>query len=246
MSWLGDAKKFFCGDYKAKINQCIADWIKDNPQGLDADAVKKAIVACFAGPDAPEIDHPDPPDQRICRGPFQRCSNRTGWWSVFGTPNWSPVYNNTGNVAQVVGEWVGVGNEVVAPDCVTDLVFDADLGNHIHYARRTRVLSWWDVRLLVNGAVVQTLGTDIYHYRDERTPTNQSEGADPLQYHMEPTGHANGHRLNIPAGATVQVEARPRYQTSASQDGNYFRTIVGLRSQTTYSFTPREVVIGRA
>jgi len=191
------------------------------------------------------------PAQELCTGPFVRCSNRTGWWNTFsstgGTTNWTQVFNNTGNVANTVGDWVDVGSAQTAPDCVTDLEFDADLGNHLIYARRNRAYLWWDVQLLVNGAVVSagSIGTyDRYHYRDERTNTNPDE-VEPLQYHIEPTGHVNGHRLAIPAGATVQVQSRPRYQTAASQASNYFRTIVGLRSNTTYKFWPRQIVIGR-
>lgn len=186
-------------------------------------------------------DAPAPaiPDQEICTGPFERCTNRTGWWA----PAWSPVFN-TGNVPRTEDDWVPVGNPVVSPDCVTDLTFDADLGSHLMYLRNVRAYYWVDYRLVVNGVPVLTRSYDKYWYKDERI--NNATGDEPLQYLAIPISNAIDHRLNIPAGATVGVEARRRYQTVGAQDANYFRVISGLRSQTKFSFTPRELVTGRA
>lgn len=187
------------------------------------------------------------PDQQICTGPFQDCSTRTSWWNGFGEvggSNWSQVYSNVGNVPQTEGEWVPVGSSVTAPDCPVDVGVTVDTGNHLFYMRRTRAYYWIDVRLLVNGAPVVTETYDRYLYVDKRGATTPADSAT-LHYETFQGGTTIMHRLNVPAGATLQVEARQRYQTVAAQSSDYFRVIGGLRSQALYSMSPRQIVTGR-
>jgi len=44
----------------------------------------------------------------------------------------------------------------------------------------------------------------------------------------------------VPAGATVQVQARERYQVASFQPSSYFRYIPGLRAEANLSFNPRD------
>jgi len=210
----------------------------------DCPAFKDLAAQVAALANAP----PDPhPDQRICTGPFVRGTNLTGWWNGFGAiggSNWSQVYNNVGNVARVEGEWVPVGNAVTSPDCVTDIGVVVDTGNHLFYMRRTRAYYWIDVRLLVNGAAVSTLTYDRYLYKDKRGQATPEDSIT-LHYEIEQGGTTLLSRLNVPAGATLQVEARQRYQTAGAQSSNYFRVVGGLRSKALYTMTPRQIVTGR-
>ena len=229
-----------------KLEDCQV--IKDIQKSLDESSggineieVKAIAQQCF---DNNETIHPE---QEICTGPFERCSSRTGWWSGFqdiGGTNWSQGYSNVGNIARVEGDWVPVGSAVISPDCICDMTFVSDTGNHYILSRRNRSYYWLDYRLVVNGAAVLTRTYDKYWYLDETTDNNP-EVIENIQYNLQDMGVFVDHRLAIPAGATVQVEAKQRYQTAAAQSSDYFRVIGGLRSQTVYSFSPRQIVTGR-
>ena len=188
--------------------------------------------------DAKKIDLNDciePFEPTICRGPFQLTSSRTSWWET-----WTPVITaNTGTVTNP--NWFPVGSSVTSPDCITDMSFDIDFGNHYFLQRENRVWFWMDYRLLVNGAAVLTRTYECYHYHSETTDTTPDTD-EPLQYELENLCDTEDVRLNIPAGATVQVEARTRYNVNSSQDNSYFRYIGGLRSNTVYHFSPKQIV----
>ena len=171
----------------------------------------------------------------ICEGPFQISSNRTGWWA-----GWTAITQDA-NIPLTISDWYPVGNATTSPSCVTDLTFDVDFGNHYFLARRNRYYFWIDYQLLINGAAVQTRTYEIYHYKDEQTITSDINY--PLQYELQNIGDTEDGRLNIPAGASVQVEARTRYQVVGAQTGSYFRYIGGLRSNTAYHFSPRNIII---
>lgn len=213
MGWLSDLKDTFCAK---------GAWL-----------TKAEVEACI----------PEPPDPVVipglaverCAGPFVRESARTGWWA-----GWSPII--TANQAtETLIEWRDVGGPVVSPDCVTDLVFMADIGNHYLRVNRARAYVWVDIRLLVNGAPVLTRTNDKYRYLDGRNDTNP-DVIPSVPVNMEPWGSANGGRFNIPAGATVQVQAQVRWNINAVQTSAWVRYIGGLRSQTIFTFQPRQEV----
>lgn len=177
----------------------------------------------------------------VCEGPFQIHSTQTGWWNGFtpiGGTNWSQIYNDVGNVDRVEGDWVPVGNSITSPDCITDMNLEVDAGNHYILSRRNRSYYWVDFRVLINGVAVVTSTFNKYWYIDETTDTNP-EVIEPIQYNLIPLGVYLQGRLNVPASATVQVEAKQRYQTVASQSSSYFRVIGGLRSSVNYHFSPK-------
>lgn len=215
MGWLRDLKECWCE------KKC---WLSQSE------------VVAIAGDSAPEQD--------ICAGPFTQCSTRTGWWSTFDTPNWSPVYANVGNVPNTLGEYVPIGAVRKSPDCVTDVSATVHLGQMLAYIRRTRAYINIDVRLLCNGVVRDNLTYDMYHYIDERSDTNP-DVIEPLQYRARPSGTDVLCCAGAPANSDLQVEARVRYRTVGAQSSDYFRVIAGLRSRASFVTLPRNLVIGR-
>lgn len=174
------------------------------------------------------INHPDGVMISECVGRFVYNNNRTGW--LFP---WTQIYNNVGNVATVLGDWEQVSQTYITPACASDVSATANLGNHLIYSRRTRSYYWIDVRLLVNGAPVQTWTYNNYLYLDKRDDTNP-DVITPQLYEIYNLGVAQLYRQNVPANAVVTVEARRRYRTVGSQPSNYFRTIGGLRSNVSF------------
>lgn len=213
----------------------MADLIKSDKPGflVDEDTLKK-MCRNISDLEAALTPHPD---QEVCNGPFTKVSSRSSWWVT-----WTPVA--TANVGTTTSDWHNVGSAQTSPDCATDLSFVSNSGNHYFLQRRTRLYFWLDYRLLVNGTAVLTRTSDIYYYKDETSDTNP-DVIEPIQYEMENLGIFNDVRANIPAGATVQVQARTRHRTTASQASAYFRYIGGLRSKTTFTFTPRTIITGR-
>jgi len=234
-----------------QMEECPLDWVNlvnipadiaDGDQVDDADAdptnecndnitinnTNLLTVTDDCGAKTVQLDQPE-----YCVGPFERVSSRTGWWIT-----WTAVF--TGNVARTETAWFPVGNSVVSPDCITDMTFVSDAGNHLIYSRRNRVYLWLDYRLVINGTPVLTRTYDKYLYKDRRQDTNP-DVITPQLYDMEPMGVFVDGRLNVPAGATVQVEARQRYQVVGAQSSSYSRYIGGLRSQTEFNFSPRQI-----
>ena len=171
----------------------------------------------------------------VLKGGYNQISTRTGWWE-----GWTPTITaNSGTVTNP--NWFNVGNAKVSPDEITDLNCTIDLGNHYFLGRRCRYYFWIDVRLLINGVAVYTKTYDKYLYNDWRNDTNP-DVIRPVLYRLEPIGGAIINRLNVPALATVQVQARTRYNVNAMQTSGTWRYIGGLRSNTMFSFMPKQLV----
>lgn len=222
----------------------ICDLITDlqnQPPGLTEADVTNIVNNAIAA--IPPVVHPT---QQLCTGPFHVASSRTSWWNGFGDvggSNWSAISNNTGNVPNTVGNYVPVGSVIRSPDCITDMSFTMDVGNHYIISRGNLSYYWIDYRLLINGSQVLQRTFDTYWYVDERISTQTTtEG---IQTKVMKPGNSIDVRWAVPASALVQVEARQRYQTVGAQATNYHRVIGGLRSQTVYNFTPRMLVTGR-
>jgi len=182
---------------------------------------------------------PPVPAQEICTGPFVKQSSRTGWWT-----GWAPVVSNGADYPNTISDWYNVGSAVTSPQCLTDVSIAADPGRHYVYSRRVRTYIWLDWRLLVNGAPVLTRTFDDYWYHDERSDT-APDVIEPLQTELVGLSPWNITRANIPAGATLQVQALTRVRTVAAQASSWWRYIGGLRSDTTHTFLPRTIVTGR-
>ena len=172
------------------------------------------------------------PDQEICDGSFVQRSSRTGW----AFP-WTPVF--TTNSGTITDDWVNVGSSEVAPDCVSDMAVSVFAGNHYFQNTRCRMYLWIDFRILVNGAAVFAETYDHYEYEDRRNATN------PLEIIIKTGGPWFAERKGVPAGATVQVQMRRRYNFNAFLAGGRARLIGGLRSKAMFTFAPQQIVTGR-
>lgn len=187
----------------------------------------------------PGVQGPPGPveDQEICTGPFVDVSGRTGW-----THTWTPIA--TANTGTVTEDWVQISTAETSPNCTTDITVNADLGHNYFQMQASRAYVWFDVRMLINGAAVVTYTFHRYRYRDERGQANV-----PQQLEIEEIGQAFFARNNVPAGATVTVELRRRYNFNAFQAGNVpnasARVISGLRAHFNVHYSPREIVTGR-
>lgn len=177
--------------------------------------------------------------QEVCVGPFVDETGRSGWQRTGG-----PTYTtNSGTQTYMTYDRVGAGL-IQAPDCITDMKLDIDFGMYYFIWRRFRLFSWIDYQVLVNGAVVSTRTLEQYIYKDTRTDTNP-EVISPAQYWMEEGGYSTYVRNNIPAGATVEVRSQYRFQFNAAQTSASARIVgVGLRSNASAVFTPRNIVTG--
>lgn len=174
---------------------------------------------------------PEPTAIECCDGPFVLESNRSSWWA----PWTGIVQGNQGT--QTAVQWRTIGtNSVTAPECETDLGFTAFLGSHYLRLRDARVYSWFDVRLLVNGAAVWTRTFDVYWYVDHQ----HVDGGVPID--IFPGATVTGHRLAIPAGATVEAQVQYRWNVNGAGADAYARYIGGLRSRALYHFHPRDEV----
>lgn len=171
-------------------------------------------------------------------GKFTETNNASSWW----TGGWTPVITaNQGTTTHY--DWVRVGSGTVpSPDVITDLSVTIDPGSWYTRVRRARLNSWLDYRILVNGAVVYTYTNASYYYDDARQDTN------PDVIVAVPVNYDNifstvvGERTNVPASATVEVQARWRYSVSSAQTSAYVRVIGGLRSRVEFKFTPKTIL----
>lgn len=171
-----------------------------------------------------------------CGTTFENCNGRSSWWG-----GWSPVI--TANQAQsTLYDWRTVGNGIVtSPDCQTDMTVTARYGSHYIRVRRAILYLYYDYRLLINGAVVLTRTTDSYRIIDRRNDTNP-DVIPPVPTEYEQYGMVVEHRDNIPASATVELQVRVRYTVGGAQTSAYVRTIQGLRSQTSFHFSPETII----
>lgn len=159
----------------------------------------------------------------------------TGWWA-----GWSPVITtNQGTTTQVDWRRIGIAT---APSKPTDVEMNIEYGNTYIRQRRNRIYMWWDYRVLVNGGVVVTRTNNRYWYNDERQDTNP-DIIDPIDVHIQSQATTVDTRLNVPAGATVEVQGRMRWNINGSQSSAYARVITGLRSRVSFDFDPREFLI---
>ena len=195
-------------------------------------------VTAVVGPDGKTTYDVSGLEQDVASGIFGSTSNRTSWWA-----GWTAVKTaNFGTETAV--DWVNVGPGVTSPDHVTDVTTVSHLGSAYFYVRRMLTYIWVDTRILINGAAVITWTNDVYHYTDGRTYPAANGDYDGIS-NLRPLGTVNLDRANVPAGATVQVQARVRWRGVGAQATlAYARFIGGLRSRTSYIFTPRTVVIG--
>jgi len=229
------------------FDQCGFITLSDIPTNLDNDptnelqtlsttvnAATGTTAITISGGNTINIIHPPAPtlSEIYCSGDYETGTGRTGWWQ-----GWTAVTQNA-NVPNTLLDWVNISNARTSPNCITDMTFNVDLGNHLIYSRRNRSYVWIDYRLLINGVAVTTKTYHKYIYEDERDDTNPDVIA-PQQYQMRPAGSGHGYRLNVPASSTVQVQARVRYQAVGFQPSSYFRYIGGLRSEANFSFNPR-------
>lgn len=200
--------------------------------GLDAAGVKAAIEECFAGPDAPEIVHPA---QEICNGNFVDVTSRAGWLHT-----WSPVYTTSSGT--ITDDWEQVSTAETSPNCETDVTVNVSLGNSYFQLRNMYGRAWYDVRLLVNGAPVNTWTFQNYHYDDDLGTTNLDDDITPL-------GSVHFARTSVPAGAVITVEILRRYNFVAGNTAvvsPYGRVISGLRAHFNVHYSPTTIVTGRA
>lgn len=195
-------------------------------------------VTPVVGPDGKTTYDLDVPEHVISTGIHNSTSNRTSWWA-----GWSEV-KRANFATETAVDWVDVGPGVTSPDYVTDLTAVAFLGSAYFQVRRMLTYLWIDTRILVNGAAVITWTNDVYHYTDKRTYPPANGDYDGIS-NLVPLGTVNLDRANVPAGATVQMQARVRWRGVGAQATlAYARFIGGLRSRTSYIFTPRTIVVG--
>lgn len=155
-----------------------------------------------------------------CTGTFENCNGQSG--NRFVIPETSA---NTGWL-YLGGDtnWQRVGNTIItSPDCVVDLSLVVDLGVRYWFNVGVRVYSYYDVRLLINGVAVQTNVGKSYEY----IPRNDLRDPD-----IDDIATVVFHRDNVPAGSTVEVQMRMRYNINDFQGNDRARLIWGgLRSE---------------
>lgn len=229
-AYVFDAYNYEARPRSIKCEQPVCDVVDDLSNRLK-------VVECLDIPDP--VDPVDPIELDVCSGIFTQTNNVSGWWGA-----WTPVITaNQGTTTHYDWRIIGSGT-VPSPDCVTDMSVVIDPGSWYTRIRRARMYSWLDIRILVNGAVVYTLTNASYHYEDGRRDTN------PDVINPVPVNITNifstvvAERQAVPAGATVEVQGRWRYNVNAVQTSPYVRVIGGLRSRVQFTFTPRNIVVG--
>ncbi len=231
-----------CEDCKDYIESLIPDNLDNDPTNelqtlsQNGNPTTPTTSITLSNGNTIPIYHPETDlDVEECTGDFENGTGRTGWYYP-----WTAVTQNA-NVPNTLLDWVNISNARTSPDCITDMTYNVNLGNHLLYLRRIRAYLWVDYRLLINGVAVSTKTYHTYIYEDEREDTNP-DIIPPQQYQIRNAGSGHGFRLNVPASSTVQVQARVRYQAVGFQTSSYFRYIGGLRSEANFSFNPREEI----
>jgi|GEM_PF-3193037 len=225
-----DPYELSCDDLN-KFSDCINELV-DHPDLNDTQLTESQVDAFVAN-----NGYLTDIDIERCTGDFENGTNRTGWWSA-----WTPITQNA-NIPRTEGDWANVSVARTSPNCITDMTVNLDFGNHYLLSRRNRARLWADYRLVINGTPVWTKTYHKYRYKDTRNDTSP-DIVRSVQENIIPFGSGHGYRLNVPAGATVQVQVRERYQVTSSQSDSYFRYIPGLRSEANFSFNPRDEITG--
>jgi len=217
-SYVWDAYNFEARP-KVKSEQPVCDVVDDMCNQL-----KSALVV------------PEMKQYELCTGPFENCNLRSSWLQT-----WTPVGTANLPITTYI-DWRTIGNGVrTSPDCETDMTINANLGSHYIRANRIRAYIWFDYRLLVNGIAVVTRTNEVYRYIDGLNDTNP-DVIPPIPQNIEPFGNITDHRLSVPPSSTVEAQVRVRYQLANAQSSPYFRMILGLRSQTNFSFSPKQII----
>jgi hypothetical protein len=201
--------------------EATGDWSECKPK----DWVHNAPVA----PPAAE-----PLELEICEGPWAFASNPTGWLGITGGTRVPAAFTYVVEQFRTIATFV-------TPDCITDASISTDLGYALHYLRDARIYHLGEVRYLVNGTAVRTYTSRAYPYSDERT---EADATEPQQYEWKHVGVDFWRLLNVPAGATVEVQVAHRVREAAPQDTPWSKAYVGLRSQAMMHTTPSSIVIG--
>ena len=168
-------------------------------------------------------------DVTECTGIFENCSNRSGNRFIRAT--------STVNLGWEYTDWARVGNsQVTSPSCQTDLQIVARLGDRYFQNDNSCIYTYFDVRLLINGAVVNTRIADTYDY--ECSFSNR------LDIDLDDIATVTFHRDNVPAGATVEVEFRMRSLYTSMTNPTPSARIVwsGIRSEASFSFNPNDEI----
>lgn len=158
-----------------------------------------------------------------CEGIFENSNIRSG--------NKFTRDNSTVNAGWEYTDWATVGTQIItSPECETDLQIVSNLGNYYWIYHDSRIYTYYDTRLLINGAVVQTRVAEFYHYDSRRG----IEFNDP---EIDDIGTVTFHRDNVPANATVEVQFRMRSNYNGMAVGGSARIVwAGIRSESSYSF----------
>ena len=207
---------------------------------LACDDIPEGFTLCRPNLCAPLTSPPAPtviPEQEICNGPFVDVTSRTGWAFPWTT-------NSTANTGTVQDDWVQISTAEVSPDCATDITVVVDGGEIYHQIANARAYHWIDFRLLIDGVAVVTNTYDNYLYLDERVST-ATVAAQPTKIDIQNSKQWVASRNNVPAGSTITVEMRRRYNHNGFQEGGRVRTIGGLRAKAIINYFPRNIVTGR-
>jgi len=191
----------------------------------------------ISGGNSIAIPNPTIPSQRICNGPFVDITGRTGW-----SFPWSGIF--TANSGTITDDWVQISSNETSPSCPTDIMVIADGGEIYTQLVNARMYHWIDFRLLINGVPVVTNTYDNYNYEDKRVSTATAAGQ-PNHLLIQNSKQWIASRNNVPAGATVTVEMRRRYNFNGFQAGGRGRVIGGLRAKAGIVYQPRNIVTGR-
>jgi hypothetical protein len=177
-----------------------------------------------------------PPVAQVCDGPFTGATNPTGWWQT-----WTDVVT-TNLATETYIDWSREHQAITSPDCLTDFSFTMNVGNWYFRQRRNRIYVWLDWRILVNGTVALTRTNQVYRYSDERDEHANNGNAPAIPIEIENWGSFSGSRLNVPPGASIEVQTRVRWNVNGAQSDAYARLIGGLRSTLQWNFTPKTIV----
>lgn len=162
----------------------------------------------------------------ICNGTYVYTSPRRG---RVGT-----TVDHTDNSTVTVLDWFSLGT-FTAPSCVTDMNVITDFGDVYCRMESTGVLSWADVRYVINGVPLANWVTDRYNYVANRNNTA-------LDVNMQAMGTSLYSRFAVAAGATISVEIRLRNRRWGAQTGARLLSYGLWRPKFQVTAIPRQIV----